>query len=883
MTNSNSKMPDGGYQPTYGSGLLMEGFDFDSEYGEGPLSKRNDPELPRSQNGLSTLPDGFLDGNPHKASDFPSTLVETGDEHGLGNLGSLIKTATPLADLSWLETAIQDPTRVPRNPNDSVLQGLVEAWGVNNRTDGVNFVPNTKFLPQPRSMSSGLPGDQYQDMVRLASRRSAFGTPFDSIIREVAAHLGNDLSRVHEDPKLQKLAADIRSIKAEHGVHGRVYIRDESFPGLLTGKWDSEIKRRCASAAYWLTKPGSKLSAYENYLGKKVVTDVPWRQALAHYRPILEASGKKIASGDPKQVLIAALTSAAEARAERVGGVPTTMPVDTVSAKEAWEVFASAPLPVQEVIVRDDQTMKLAQIQLTRWVSSGLLSKSDASKLLTSSIPPSSILKVAAARITASGKEVTYLGSGIGAKLPETAPVKTAEWAKKKEEEIRLSSLRKVGSAIAGMVKSGELTSVDARKIMALGLEPKELLLVANLRANDPNKDIRGVPRSEHRAYEGAKFRGTTQGTATIHDAADHEADLARVAADRAYQVVEGYVKTGALTQKEATNLLASGMTPREIIRVAEVRAADPTRPKTPPKVVVRAYEETKFTQSPRDISAKSNTAEDESTLTKLAMERAHSTIRGMVKAGVLSEKDGLRLVASSLDPKQLIKVASYRAQDPYKPAVLPKLETKVYADTQYTRHVSASQSAETQPSEVKNLLRWASVRMNEGAAGNRLDSLINSKFSKELLKTADPSLVQLRRKHEGLAGHLYIDASVYASKKGTTGCDIGGQHHRADSVPSVLKMDRCGSCTANVNNFCRKYGKTLVSSVPTKDPVEYQKSMIRSANEKKIEKVAEYNEGEFSLQNDNLDSFEYDNLPGQESLSGIVYGGMDISMDEES
>ena len=35
------------------------------------------------------------------------------------------------------------------------------------------------------------------------------------------------------------------------------------------------------------------------------------------------------------------------------------------------------------------------------------------------------------------------------------------------------------------------------------------------------------------------------------------------------------------------------------------------------------------------------------------------------------------------------------------------------------------------------------------------------------------------------------------------------------------------------------------------------------------------YDPGEFGLQNDSLDSFEYSNLPDNETLSGILFDGM--------
>ena len=156
-----SKLPQGDFVPTYASGLLLDGYDFSEDYGEGSQQARKDPQLPQSQRGLAQLPDGLLTGHTAYGEDTPDNLVETGDEAGLGDLGDLVsKTASPLlVDLSWLEMAEQDPDRLPKSPNDAVLSGLVEAWGTERRTDGVSIVPNV-VVPKPwKSPTSLLPGD----------------------------------------------------------------------------------------------------------------------------------------------------------------------------------------------------------------------------------------------------------------------------------------------------------------------------------------------------------------------------------------------------------------------------------------------------------------------------------------------------------------------------------------------------------------------------------------------------------------------------------------------------------------------------------------------------------------------------------------------------
>jgi hypothetical protein len=723
-------MPDGGYDPQLGSNYMMDGFDFDSEYGEGVDSARKDPspELPRSTRGLAALPDGLMGVDPGEEFDF--SIVEGGDEHGLGNLGEMFKEAAPLMDLNWLESATQDPERLPEavNPIEHSLSDLYhqtefsdvpgsgtraeleQAWGVDRRTDGQNLVPNVEYPRPAKPLTSALPGtDQWRAVVAHAMRKSAFGDDLDGVLREVVAFLGPDLLRVQESPEFAKFASAIRSIRAEHGLVGNVYVRDSAFPGILSGKWDAAIKRRCASAAYFLTTPGSKLAAYENYLGKKVVTSVPWGEALNHYRPIIEAGGKRLASGSPQQVLQAAFTQHV-AKVRAATNFPTHE-VPTVSGVEARKAFAEAPATTREVVARNERVslVKRADARLERWVRAGLLTALRVNQLRAQIGDPHDLLRTAALEISPA-KRAEYLGSGVGAKTRDSSTKRDAAWASGKNAEIQKASLDRAKVTIAKLVKSGSLTPEEAGQLLTSGLEPEILL---------------------HKATELA----------------------------------------------------------------------------TAPKVAMLA-------KTP---------------------EKSYS---GPVYKTALTSK---------------------RAQD-----LTPVL-----------------------PLEVRRLLRWASVQMSEGMAGKDLDYMLSARFSDGLRKQADAPLTQLRKKHEGLAGHLYVEASAYASPAGTDGCEKGALIHRANQLRSVLAMDRCATCTSNVGNHCQKYSKAIVDAVPEKQAAKYQAEMIRLANSDDSERTASlfapsFDEGEYELQNDNLDDIEFSNAPPVEDLGGILFEGLILDTDEE-
>ena len=708
-----SRTPDGGYMPTFASNYMLDGFDFSEEYGEGPLMNHKIPTTsrttgiaapPRSENGMAKLPDGIVT-NPRAAA-VGDDLFMGVDGTDVGDLSGMVREAAHLSDLSWLELAEQDPDRLPKQHNDKALQGLAEAWGTTDRTDGVEIIPNVVVPPPPRSQVALLPGDDtMRQLVASAMRKSAFGVPFQNIVADLGAHLGVALARVHTDPRLQKLAASIRSVKAEHGIVGTVYLRDSAFPGLLTGKWDREIKKRCASAKYWLTRPGSKLAAYQNYLGKQVVTEIPWGEALSHYRPTLEASGKRLASGDPKTVLVAALRADATRANRDTHHTYHLTPAQRVSSEQAWKVFASAPASEREVVQKNivRVTPEQARQRFASWVKAGMLSEDMARKFLASDLSVEDKLRNGAALVARATKSSKYDGQGVGAKTPERRS-RNADWATEESEKV--------------------------------------------------------VRATEDRAAKSAK--------------------------DKVASVFRAWVKSGTLTQDQSDQILsrASG---EKAIRLGQL--------------VINRAKKVEYTGQGWGRS---------------------------VHTGGPTKK-----LASANDPK------------------------------------------------VNQVLRYASAQMNEGAAGNDLDVLLNSRFSQEYLKGASEQLVQLRKKHEGLAGHVYIAADAYATPTGTTGCDKGALIHRANQVKAVLQMERCGSCAHNTSGHCQKYAKQLVALAPVANPEKYQRETIRLANSDDSERTAAmfnaYDPGEFDLQNDSLDTFDYDNLPDNKTLHGVLFEGMTL------
>lgn len=761
-----SRIPDGGYMPTFASNFMLDGFEFDEEYGEGPLLNNKIPTTSRttgmapaarSESGMAKLPDGIVTASVEHSDDMGWDVFAGGSNSDVGDLSELVKTANHITDLSWLENVEQDPDRLPHHHNDAVIQGLVDAWGTRTRTDGVEIIPNVVVPPQPRSQVALLPGDQFREVVASAMRKSAFGAPFENIIAGVASRLGEALSHVHTDPRLQKLAQALRSVRAEHGVVGRVYVRDSAFPGLLTGKWNTEIKKRCAGAHYWLTKPGSKLSAYQNYLGKKVVTEIPWGEALAHYRPTLEASGRKVASGDPRRALLSALASEPARVSRDTTHTSHIAPADRVSIEEAWQVFASAPAPVREVVAKPAQgiTQEQATRHFARWVRAGLLPVKTARHILASGHTPEYKVEYGAWVIEnpalAGFKTGKYNGTGVGVKPLNPKVTLNSDWAK--QEGARIAAL-----AQAHVQRVKRERAAEAERVLAH---------MASL--------------SQKSKYQGDGV-GASVWAGSIQKLGSGKVTVSR---EKALSVVKGWVKAGSLTHDQATEILSKKASGAETLLMG-------------------------------------------STL-----------ILGAKKVAYEGQGVGVRAPVARM----------------------------------------ATPTAPPRDPKVTQVLRYARTQMNEGLAGADLDTSLESKFSPEYMKGAGEQLVQLRRKHEGLAGHLYVDASAYATPTGTTGCDKGATLHRASQVKAVLQMDRCGSCVQNSGGKCQKYNKVLVATAPVANPEKYQREAIRLANSDDSERTAamftDYHPEEFDLQNDSLDSFNFSNLPDKLPLTGIQFDGM--------
>ena len=195
----------------------------------------------------------------------------------------------------------------------------------------------------------------------------------------------------------------------------------------------------------------------------------------------------------------------------------------------------------------------------------------------------------------------------------------------------------------------------------------------------------------------------------------------------------------------------------------------------------------------------------------------------------------------------------------------------KLAADELAMREASAVSGI--QVSEFKSMARWARRQMSEGLAGDDLTAMMHIRFASPVREAGEGLIAMLRDEHEGLSGHLYVDAAAYASKTGTKGCEAAAPKHRANQVQYVRAMDRCSGCAlANANDVCTKYGKELLHKLP-KNAAQFKAKMLHAADAPDHEITASlFDPGEFNLGSpmENLDLGEPDVT---ENIGDVLFG----------
>jgi len=290
---ASSYLPNGGYSLEHGSNYMLDGFQFDTEYGAGPYEKARLPEA----KGLSSLPSGMIPMGGNGESSLPDG-VEVDMPLDLEDFTKDASQSIALVDHSWLATQSKPDLSGQRsmedilehlsqgrfeNPEVNQFKNLQEAWGTESTT-GLDIIPNNqrhheKYKNTYKEVSN-LPGDDIRHQAEKLHRKLAYGESLSSVLKDAS------------NPLALKL-----KIEDEYGLHGRVYIKEAHFPGLFNGRWDEVIHNRCKTAMYII--PVNKDCAFDRFLGMEIVAsvnDIPWSKVARTLMPRLESYGVKTAS-----------------------------------------------------------------------------------------------------------------------------------------------------------------------------------------------------------------------------------------------------------------------------------------------------------------------------------------------------------------------------------------------------------------------------------------------------------------------------------------------------------------------------------------------------------------------------------------------------------
>lgn len=304
--SKNSKLPNGGFSLTNGSNYMLDGFHFDTEYGNGVLDKARLPEA----KGISALPFGMVPPEGSINSDLP-TGVEKEIDLDLSEFTKEAGQLVPLVDHSWLANNPKEDLEGTRthedvleqfaegvfdHPQVNQMKTLEESWGGGESTDGLKRVPNSqrkheKYVNRYDGVSE-LPADSYKQKIEQSMRKMAYGDSLEEILE--------DLEEIIPSETQRRRASEL--LTSEYGLHGTVYLKEAYFPGLFNGKWDEVVNKRCASSLYII--PANKGCAFDRFLGKEVVNTIPWKKAYHTLMPRLETLGITKVSGSSYQSML---------------------------------------------------------------------------------------------------------------------------------------------------------------------------------------------------------------------------------------------------------------------------------------------------------------------------------------------------------------------------------------------------------------------------------------------------------------------------------------------------------------------------------------------------------------------------------------------------
>ena len=754
------------FQFQWGSNYGMDGFQYALDYNSGNRDRsvmkdrqtaKNKLVLPGAAT-LQTPPlgDALFPGDSEEPSAVAEDEVFAKEAADLSDVGLLPTRAldAPIVDHSWFTMAEQDPARLPKNSKVTGLTELQQLWTA--RTNG----NRRETLLDPR----------YAQPFKEAPSKTF---PVHTLSKIVAQAMrrsasGLEIDKVLEEATLglpakaaQKVHLPLLRVREDHGLAGRVFIRASAYPGCHQGKWAREVQKTASAAHYVISKPECQgcpknlESTCRTFGGKQIVASVPWEEAKEFYGPKLELSGRPIRKDlPPREALRLALAS----------------PTKRTRLTEPT-AFHIQPDPLKGM------TAKAALAELRNY-------------------------------------------------RPKPVVLKTAA------EALREKQIARVGEELSGLERQGALSGEVIAKLRSkLGEAPPLDILKAA-------KWMVQVGELKKGAYQGPTIRAALHsvlGGVSLKEA-NRRFDLALqkeaqkrtlVQYRKAASTLGLWVRMGLLEQSKSEEILASGQDPQVMVAQAKELAKQASAKK-------RAFSGPQLL-SAQEAQARTRFSSEEIQRNLAGAERARTAkqeelARGQLQRSARQSFRVLEMAVSNGVPRQ--ELLGLARKIPQNQRELLRGELRgLFAKVSDKRPEISSRNyqghvfKEAKPLLVQHQRREASKQEIQKAASETLILLNRGFAGSALVRALGPrhegvwsKVQEVRKAHEGRAGHLYIAAEAHTNLGPVAGCEKGAAMYREVPVKVVLPAPQCEDCSfrgpgrSGTEGHCLKFARDLVS-----------------------------------------------------------------------
>jgi hypothetical protein len=598
--------------------------------------------------------------------------------------------------------------------------------------------------------------------------------------------------------------------------------------------------------------------------------------------------------------------------AQTYEGTGANLPKEAQIARQ--RVWANLEKASEEIL---ESESKKTTAYLGRAIEAGLLTPDEVKRIQSSGKTNKEMIRLAAAAIQAADRlrvlrlKATKTADFEGPVYRKDPEVGTVD-PRVKAAELEISCKGNVRMYLANLVKQRMLSAGEARKIGTSGQSSENMKKAAQVLVLEKQQAQKDEAAACVALKKASEYKGPLYANASRKEKVDPKVVTAALEATYKQKVqihLAHLVKQGDLSIVTARTIWASGQSAENMERatmllmaeksqvLADRQASEETKKASAAAKAAGTFEPTKVAMYEGEEFNESAQAEREtkrveasvqaSRLEAARKKQATTHLAGLVQNKLLTAEQAKSILRDSKNAQDIWKKSAETIatthggeyQGTIQTASVSERKNHIVTDPVKDRLAKVAKESGIKVSEFQGLLRWTRQQMSEGMIGKDLNDLLRSKFATPLLKASAELLREVRSEHEGLSGHLYVDAAAYATPTGTEGCERGGLKHRANPLKVVLSMPRCSSCTnCDPEGHCMIYNKRLASKPPVEDPKAYQKNAIHMADAHDSEITASlFNPSEFNLSNDSMNNVDLDSESTNEQLGSVLFGGWEL------